>query len=188
MGLLLRLRRNRLMLLQEKYLHMIPDDVQLWDCHLTKWMLWEMAFNVLCAPPHFHAEYKFLVGSKEHQVYAYYTLDVIMTIIISCRIYHNVPVFLFFFRKTSTASKMYAHEHKVNLGWLYNCKVILEENPLLFVAVVNFYLCAFFAYACWVFERGYCAFWVDQYFDTEIAERCALDRINRSGDIGDAYW
>eukprot|EP00935_MAST-01C_sp_MAST-1C-sp1_P000080 g80.t1 len=181
-------QKYNLMLKEQKALGMITNDVQLWDCHLTRWMMWEMLFNLLCAPPYMHYEWAFLVGSKEHQVFAYYTLDVIMTIVISCRIYHNVPIFLHLFRKTSTASKMYAHEHQVNLGWLYNCKVILESRPLLFVGVVNFYLCAFFAYACWVFERGYCAYWVDQYFDAEITERCSLDRINRSGDIGDSYW
>jgi hypothetical protein len=75
------------------------------------------------------------------------------------------------------------------MGPYFVAKLILFNDPFVFVSCVCLYFCCLLAYASWVFERAYCAPWASQ-FDEEplVIERCSLSSIDRSANIGDSFW
>eukprot|EP00935_MAST-01C_sp_MAST-1C-sp1_P002683 g2683.t1 len=172
-----------------KLLRRLPPEVTLWTSGRLLHLTMEVVFNLACAPPFYHREYLFKIGTDEQEIYGYYTLDSFMTIFIILRVYHVVPLFGFYLKVEETSSKVYARMNGVVLDEMFTAKVCLKTQPLIFVAVLSLASCAIFSYVCWVFERAYCAPWAEQYTrEAEINDRCSMDNINRSANIGDSFW
>jgi hypothetical protein len=182
--------RRHLLLSEQKILGAVPKDVFLWNSHLTAGLILEMLFNLFCAPPFFNYEFEYQITSgQDTEIYAFYTLDVLASVFIVARIYHVVPLLGHWLRIEDAHSKVYARLNSVSLDDHFTAKVLMKTNPLAastFLAVV---ICCILSYCCWIFERGYCAPWANQYLlDDTIYERCSVNNVDRSDEIGDAFW
>jgi hypothetical protein len=182
------IRRQELVLKEQKHCGLVTEDTSLWSSHLTRSLLCEVIFNLLCSPPYFQHELAYYLGSSSDdlQLYGYYSIDALATIVVAMRFYHGLPLLLGILQDQAP------NETSVSLGTLFSVKTILKTNPVCFLATVSVLLCALFAYACWIFERGYCAPWKPQYHDLEIESRCSgggLEHGSMSNqNMGDAYW
>jgi hypothetical protein len=172
-----------------KLLRRLPPEVTLWTSGRLLHLTIEVLFNLACSPPFYHYPMLVTIGTESQEIFAYYTLDSFMTIVIILRVYHVIPLFGFYLKVEETSSKVYARMNGVVLDEMFTAKVCLKTQPLVFVAVLSLASCAVFSYICWVFERAYCAPWAEQYTrEAEINDRCSMDNINRSANIGDSFW
>jgi hypothetical protein len=108
-------QKKKLLLQEQQVVQMAPSDkISIWNCHLTKEMLTELAFNLICAPPFVHMEYTYRLGSSRHNVFAYYTLDGMVTVFICMRVYHFFPLFcsLLMPRDAASAAAGRMREHR----------------------------------------------------------------------------
>jgi hypothetical protein len=151
--------------------------------------MFEIVYNLLHAPPFFHMTYKYKVGTNDN-IFAFYTLDALMTIFIAGRAYHVIDLLYVRMHIRESRSKLAQRiGGTITMGPHFVAKLILKNNPLVFVTAVSFFFCCLLAYVSWVFERAYCAPWADQYEAEDlIIERCSLSNIDRSANIGDSFW
>jgi hypothetical protein len=181
--------RRHLLLNEQKVLGAVPKDVFLWNSHMTLPLILEMLFNLFCAPPFYNYEFEYRLGGKESEIYAFYTLDVLASVFIVARIYHTVPLLGHWLRIEDAHSKVYARLNSVALDDHFTAKVLMKTNPLMASSFMAVVVCTILSYCCWIFERGYCAPWANQYdMDNEINERCSTNHVDRSDEIGDAFW
>jgi hypothetical protein len=177
--------RKELVLHEQKHCGLVIKDASLWNCHLSRDLLFEVIFNLLCSPPYVAYEVTYALTGEDAEVNAYYTIDALATIVIAVRIYHCFPLLFHLLEKD------HANKNPAELGALFTVKAVLRTNPILFLAAVSCSTCAFFAYATWIFERAYCATWTQQLLepepDPELLERCSGSLVS-SGGPADAYW
>jgi hypothetical protein len=189
------LRKHMLITREQKLRGILPAETTLLTNGYCKVIIGEMLFNLLHAPAYVHATYTYKVGTNDN-IFAYYSLDAVMTIFIVMRCYHLLPMFHAHLNIKEAQSKMHSKLTGVSLGRLFIAKVLLKSHPLTFVFSLAFLFCCVLSYICWVFERAYCAPWTPQMgnemrgwsSEPEIEARCSLANIDRAANIGDSFW
>jgi hypothetical protein len=189
MSIFLVLRKHSLYNRQQKLMGTVPMDSNMWTGGNVRLLLFELVFNALHCPPYYTMEWKYKVGTNEN-IFAFYTLDALMTIFVTLRAYHLIELMYCRIHLSESKSKLSKRiGSTVTMGPMFVAKMILSKSPLFFVTSLSFFVCCMLAYCSWIFERGYCAPWAPQYdTEEEIIMRCSLTNIDRAANIGDSFW
>jgi hypothetical protein len=183
------LRKHRLFIEQQKLMGFVPMDASTLTSGHIRAFAFEIVFNLIHAPPFFHMTFKYKVGTNEN-IFAFYSLDALMTIFIACRSYHIIELLYVRLHIQESQSKLAQRiGGTITMGPHFVAKLLLKNDPLNFVFALSFFSCCLLAYMSWVFERAYCAPWAEQYDHEElIIERCSLKNIDRAANIGSSLW
>jgi hypothetical protein len=182
-------RKHTLFNKQQKLMGTVPQNTNIWTGGNGRLLMFELIFNLVHCPPFYTKEILYQVGTNK-DIQAFYTMDALMTIPICLRAYHIIE--LIYVKIYSADAKLKLKEKVGNtfaLGPDFVAKAVLHKAPFFFVTMVGCFVCGILAYCSWVFERAYCAPWIEQYdMEEEIVLRCSTQNIDRSANYGDAYW